>query len=65
MALIRRQENLTVSTPRHKLVIVMCIADLNIGLRKCPEKMSSLGGPTLKKIEKKIIFYVWSKLTCL
>ena len=26
--------------------------DWNIGLRRCPEKMSSLGGPTLKKFEK-------------
>ena len=45
----RRQENLTVSTPRHKLVIVMCKVDWNIGHRRCPEKMSSLGRPTLKK----------------
>ena len=27
----------------------MCKADWNIGLRRCPEKMSSLAGPTQKK----------------
>ena len=32
-----------------KFVIVMCNDDWNTGLRRCPEKMSSLGGPTLKK----------------
>ena len=26
--------------------------DWNIGFRRCPEKMSSLGGPTLKKKKK-------------
>ena len=31
------------------LVIIMCKVDWNIGHRSCPEKMSSLGGPTLKK----------------
>jgi hypothetical protein len=45
----RRQDNLTASTPRHKLVIVMCkklteIKDLDV-----QKKMSSLGGPTFKK----------------
>ena len=27
----------------------MCNDDWNTGLRRCPEKMSSLGRPTLKK----------------
>ena len=27
--------------------------DWNIGFRRCPEKMSSLGGPTFKKKKKK------------
>ena len=31
----------------------MCKIDWNTGLRRCPEKMSSLGGPTLKKKKKK------------
>jgi hypothetical protein len=44
----RRQENLTTSTPRHKLVIVMCKKLTEIkGFRKMSrKKMSSLGGPT-------------------
>ena len=41
----------------HKLVIVMCKVDWNIGLRRCPEKMSSLRGPTLKK--KFLLFSVF------
>ena len=27
----------------------MCNDDWNVGLRRCPGKMSSLGGPALKK----------------
>ena len=46
----------TVSKPRHKLVIVLCKVDLNKGLRRCPEKMSSLRGPTLKKIDNFLLF---------
>ena len=33
--------------------IVICKVYWNIGLRRCPENMSSLEGPTLKKKKKK------------
>ena len=43
-----------VQLPRQETYNVTCkIDDWNIGLRRCPEKMSSLGGPTLKKKKKK------------
>ena len=37
------------SKNRHKPVNVMCNDEWNIGLRRCPGKMTSLGRPTLRK----------------
>ena len=55
----RAGDRKTSGTPhkRHKPLIVMCEIDWNTGLRRCPEKMSSLGGPTF---EKKIYFLPYS-----